>query len=64
MSSVRKLLGEEDVEAILQRLDRLAQQEARMNALQILEVIYGLVQNMRVVMVGKQNGPDLSPVSY
>ena len=60
---MRELLREQDVEAILQRLDLLAQQEARMSALQILEVVYGLVQNMMVVMEGKQNALVLSPVS-
>lgn len=54
-SVVRKPLVEQDAEAVLQRLDRLAQQEARMTLLQILEVTYSLVQNTRVVMDGKQN---------
>jgi hypothetical protein len=51
---VKKLLGEKDVEAVLQRLDRLTQDEARITAAQTLEVVYGLVQNMRVVMDGEQ----------
>ena len=51
---VKKLLGENEVEAVLQRLDRLTLDEARMTAAQTLEVVYGLVQNMRVVMDGKQ----------
>ena len=50
---VKKLLGEKDVEAVLHRLDRLTQDEARMTAAQTLEVVYGLVQNMRVVMDGE-----------
>jgi hypothetical protein len=41
------------MEAVLQRLDRLTQDEARTTAAQTLEVIYGLVQNMRVVIDGK-----------
>jgi hypothetical protein len=49
---VKKLLGENEVEAVLQRLDRLTQDEARMTAAQMLEVVYGLVQNMKVVMDG------------
>jgi hypothetical protein len=52
---VKKLLGEKDVEAVLQRLDRLTQDEARITAAQILEVVYGLFQNMRVVMDGEQS---------
>jgi hypothetical protein len=43
----KKLLGEKDVEAIIQRLDRLTQDEARIAAAQTLEVVYGLVQNMK-----------------
>ncbi len=50
---VKKHFGEKDVEAILQRLDRLTQDEARTTAAQTLEVVHGLVQNMRVVMEGK-----------
>ena len=42
----KKHFGEKDVEAILQRLDRLTQVEARTTAAETLKVIYGLVQNM------------------
>ena len=48
-----KLLGENEVEAALKRLDRLTQDEARVTAAQILEVVYNLVRNMNVVMDGK-----------
>ena len=51
---MKKLLGEKDVEAILQRLDRLTLDEARTTAAQSLEAIYGLVQNMRMVLDGEQ----------
>ena len=51
---LKKLLGENDVEAILQRIDRLTLDEARTTAAQTLEAIYGLVQNMRIVMDGEQ----------
>jgi hypothetical protein len=51
---VKKLLGEKDVEAVLQRLDRLTQDEARNTAAQTLEVVHGLVQNMSIVMDGEQ----------
>ncbi|KAH9983483.1 hypothetical protein BJV74DRAFT_618971 [Russula compacta] len=47
---VKKFFGEKDVEVVLQRLDRLTQDEARTTAAQTLEVVYGLMQNMRVVM--------------
>ncbi|KAI0292985.1 hypothetical protein B0F90DRAFT_193652 [Multifurca ochricompacta] len=46
----KKLLGENDIGAVLQRLDRLTQEEARTTAAQTLEVVYGLVKNMKVVM--------------
>ena len=42
-----------DVELILQRLDRLTQDEARATAAQVLEVIHGLVQGMKVIMCGE-----------
>ncbi|KAF8462656.1 hypothetical protein DFH94DRAFT_787735, partial [Russula ochroleuca] len=43
---LKKLLGEKDIEAILQRIDRLTQDEARITAAQTLEVVHGLFQNM------------------
>ena len=39
-----------DIEAVLLRLDRLTQDEARMTVTQTLEVVYGLVNNMKSVM--------------
>ena len=49
---VKKLLGENEVEGVLQRLDRLTQDEARTAAAQTLDVVYGLVQNMKAVIDG------------
>jgi hypothetical protein len=40
------------VDAVLQRLDRLTQEEARTTATQTLEVVHGLVKNIKVVMDG------------
>ncbi len=51
----KKLLGESEIEAVLQRLDRLTQEEGRMTAAQTFEVVHGLVNNVRVVMNGTQN---------
>ena len=48
----KKLLGESEVEAVLQRLDRLTQEEARMTVAHTLEVVHGLFNNLRVVMDG------------
>jgi hypothetical protein len=46
------LLGECDVEAILQRLDRLTQEEGRVTAAHTLEVVHELFENLKVVMGG------------
>jgi len=50
----KKLLGESEVEAVLQRLDRLTQEEARMTVAQTLGVVHGLVNNVRIVMEGAE----------
>ena len=50
----RKLLGENDVEAILQRLDRLTQEEAQMSVANTLEVVHGLFNYLKEVMDGAQ----------
>ena len=41
-------------EAVLQRLDRLTQDEARMTIAQTLGVVHGLVSNIEVVMEGSK----------
>ena len=48
----KKLLGESEIESVLQRLDRLTQEEARMTVAQTLEVVHGLMSNIRIVMDG------------
>ena len=54
MKFAKKLLGESEVEAVLQRLDRLTQEEARMTVAQTWGVVHGLIDNMRVVMEGAE----------
>jgi len=54
----KKLLGEREVEAILQKLDRLTQDEARMTVTQTLGVVHGLVGNVRSVMEGMKCSYD------
>jgi hypothetical protein len=49
-----KLLGESEIEGVLRRLDRLTQEEGRITMAQTLEVVYGLVNNVRVVINGMQ----------
>ena len=48
----RKCLGEKDIESVLLRLDRLTLEESRTTVAQTLDVVYGLVNNMQVVMEG------------
>jgi hypothetical protein len=48
----KKLLGENEIKAVLQRLDRLTLEEARTTSTETLEVVYGLVKNVKVVMDG------------
>ena len=51
----RKLLGEDNIMAVLHRLDRLTQEEAQLTVAQTLEIVQGLVSNMRVVMDSASN---------
>jgi uncharacterized protein YpuA (DUF1002 family) len=51
---VGRLIGEKKMQAMVQRLDRLTQDEARQTVAQILKVVHGLVENMKVVMDGEQ----------
>jgi hypothetical protein len=53
-------LGESDIEAVLERLDRLTMEESRMTATQTMEVVYGLFNNMKVVMDGMEVWLDIS----
>ncbi|KAF8260065.1 hypothetical protein EI94DRAFT_1706586 [Lactarius quietus] len=46
----KKLLGESEIEAVLQRLDRLTREEGRITIAQTLEVVHGLMNNVKVVM--------------
>src|SRR6266404_6727816 len=55
----KKLLGESEVEAVLVKLDRLTQDEARMTVAQTLGVVHGLVGNVKEVMGGTQRLHDL-----
>jgi hypothetical protein len=48
----KKLLGEKDIESVLLRLDRLTLEESKTTVAQTLDVVYGLVNKMQVVMEG------------
>jgi hypothetical protein len=56
---MKNLLGENEIEAGLQQLGRLTQDEARATGAQILEVLYRLVQHRRRSMEGKQTALSL-----
>jgi hypothetical protein len=61
--SVEKRSGEMDVEVVLQRLDRLTLDEARVTAAETLDATYGLIRNMKVAMDGKQTRLTCHPPS-
>ena len=48
----KKLLGESEIEDVLKRLDRLTLDEARMTGTETLQVVHGLISNMKLVMDG------------
>ena len=48
-----KILGENEIEDVLQRLDRLTLDEVRATGAQTLEVVYILVQHRKTVMDGE-----------
>jgi len=47
---VKKFFKEKDIEAVLDRLDRLTQDEAWTTAGHTLAIVHGLAQNMREFM--------------
>ena len=52
-----------DVDSVLQRLDRLTQDEAHTTTAEIFKVIHGLVQNVNGVMDGNPTCPSHRPLS-
>ena len=60
---VTRFFGENDIEAVLQRLDRLTQDEARTTAAETLGVVHGLVQNMREYLDGERVLSSCDPLS-
>ena len=51
-------MGEREIEDVLQRLDRLTLDEARMTGTETLQVVHSLIGNVKLAMDGMQ------PVSY
>ena len=60
---VKRVFGGNFDQMVLDRLDRLTLDEARVTASQTVKVVYGLVQNMRVVMDGKQTDSACHPLA-
>ncbi|KAN0136649.1 hypothetical protein V8E53_005419 [Lactarius tabidus] len=54
----KKLLGERDVEVLLQKLDRLTQEESQTAATLTLEVVHDLAKNLKVVMDHEKTSAD------
>jgi hypothetical protein len=52
------LLDETDIEEALEELEGLVQEEVRSTVTQLLDIVYGLIRNIRVVMEGELNPPD------
>jgi hypothetical protein len=48
----KRFLGEKDIESVLLRLDRLTLEESKKTVAQTFDIVYGLVNNMQVVMEG------------
>ena len=48
----RKLLGESEIEDVLQRLKQLTEEEARTASTQTLGLVHGLVGNVKLIMEG------------
>jgi len=60
----KKLLGESEIEAVLQRLDRLTQDEARITVAQTLGVVHSLVGNVKTVLEGAWSCMICSQMSF
>jgi hypothetical protein len=50
----KKLLGASEIEDVLHRIDRLTLDEARMTGTETLQVVHGLVRNLKLVIGGTQ----------
>jgi hypothetical protein len=60
----KKLLGENEIETVLQRLDRLTQDEARVTVAQTLGVVHGLVGDVKTVMEGSHSSHGYSQMFF
>jgi hypothetical protein len=53
-----KWLDEEDIGRVRRRLSRLTQEETRMAVTQNMEVVYGFISNIKVLMDGARSSPS------
>jgi hypothetical protein len=60
----KKLLGESEIEAVLHRLDRLTEAEARVTVAQTLGVVHTLVSNVKTVLEGTRSCMIGSRISF
>jgi hypothetical protein len=60
----KKLLGEREIEDVLQRLDQLTQEEARIAVAETLGLVHGLVGNVRLIMEGVRCLDDCSQLTF
>ena len=54
---MKKLLGENEVEPALQRLDRLTQDEIRVTLAETLHLVYGLDADIKILVESEQHHP-------
>jgi hypothetical protein len=52
---LKKLLGRNDVEDALRRLDKLTQEEAKMATAEVLKITRGVDSNVKVLIDGAQS---------
>jgi hypothetical protein len=52
---LKKLLGRNDVEDALKRLDKLTQEEARMATAEVLKITHSVDGNVKVLIDGMQS---------
>ena len=56
----KKLLGESEIEDVLQRLNQLTQEEAQIAVAETLGLVHGLVGNVKLIMEGVRCLDDCS----
>jgi hypothetical protein len=60
----KKLLGESEIEEVLQKLNQLTEEEARIAVAETLGLVHGLVGNVKLIMEGVRCLDDCSQSIY